>query len=139
MNNFDIGLNYSYTDTYDGADCDNPDEGSTYTVMSIDCAMVRVPRHSLISAINYKTKNNINNKLLIKYSGKTRDYGNINNSFVDQIIEDYIIVGYKANYSLNNKYKIFFVADNIFDHNYEQAYQYSTKGRSFNMGLKTEF
>jgi len=133
LKNFNIGLNYSYTDTYDGADCDDPD-GS-----SIDCAMVRVPRHSLNSSINYKSKNEINNKIIIKYSGETRDYGNTNNSFADVILDDYVVFSYLGDYQFKNKYKIYFEAKNIFDQNYEQAYQYSTMGRSFNIGFKTEY
>ena len=101
--------------------------------------MVRVPRHAVTSTIVYKTKNNLNNKLLIKYSGETRDYGNTNNSFADQILDDYITFNYFADYKLYNQYKVYFSANNIFDANYEQAYQYSTMGRSFNFGLKTAF
>jgi len=134
-NNFNIGLNYSYSDTHDGADCDDPDIGTN----CIDESMVRVPRHTVTSAIAYKTKNNLNNKLLIKYSGETRDYGNTNNSFADQILDDYIIFNYYADYKLYNEYNLYFSASNIFDQNYEQAYQYSTMGRSFNFGLKTAF
>jgi vitamin B12 transporter len=139
INNFNIGLNYSYTDTYDGADCDNPSQGSQYTVVSIDCAMVRVPRHAITSAINYKSKNNINNKLLIKYVGERKDYGNTNNSFADVILDEYITFDYLADYNLNNKYKIYLSAVNLFDENYEQAYQYSTMGISFNIGIKTKY
>ena len=134
-NNFNIGLNYSYSDTYDGADCDNPDKGTN----CIDEAMVRVPRHAVTSAIIYKTRNNLNNKLLIKYSGETRDYGNTNNSFADQILDDYITFNYSADYKLFDQYKVYFSANNIFNENYEQAYQYSTMGRSFNFGLKNSF
>jgi vitamin B12 transporter len=139
ISNFNIGLNYSYTDTYDGADCDNPDQGSSLTVVSIDCAIVRVPRHAINSVINYKTKRNINNRLLIKYSGETRDYGNTDISFVDVILDDYIIFNYLADYELNNRHKIYLSANNIFDQNYEQAYKYSTMPRSFNIGLKTQY
>jgi len=138
-NDLNIGLNYSYSDTYDGADCDNPDQGSSLTVSCIDSAMVRVPRHAITSAINYKTKNNLNNKLLIKYSGETRDYGNANNSFADQILDDYITFNYYADYKLYDQYNLYFSAHNIFNQNYEQAYQYSTMGRSFNFGLKTKY
>ena len=42
-------------------------------------------------------------------------------------------------YKLYNKYNLYFLANNIFDENYEQAYQYSTLGRSFNFGLKTNY
>ena len=138
-NHFNVGLNYSYSDTYDGADCDNPDQGSALTVPCIDTAMVRVPRHAITSAIVYKTKNNLNNKLLIKYSGETRDYGNTNNSFADQILDDYITFNYFVDYKLYDQYKVYFSANNIFDENYEQAYQYSTMGRSFNIGLKLNY
>jgi len=137
INNFNIGLNYSYSDTYDGADCDNTNNTAGFDC--IDKSMVRVPRHTLASVINYKTKNNIHNKFLIKYSGETRDYGNTNNSFADVILDDYITINYLANYKLNDIYKIYFSANNVFDQNYEQAYQYSTIGRSFNIGLKTQY
>ena len=136
---YNIGLNYSYTDTYDGADCDNPNQGSANTVRSIDCSMVRVPRHALNSSINYKTNNNINNKLIIKYSGEIRDYGNTNNNFADQILDDYITFSYLADYKFNDTYKIYFEVNNIFNQNYEKAYQYSTLGRSFNIAFKTEY
>jgi len=132
-NNFKIGLNYSYTDTYDGADCDNPDS------VSIDCAMVRVPRHSLNSSISYKFKNHINNKLFIRYSDEVRDYGNINNNFVDVILADYMTIDYLANYNLGDLHKITFEAKNILDEKYEQAYEYSTMGRSFNIGFISKF
>ena len=98
--------------------------------------MVRVPRHAITSTINYKSKNNLNNKLIFKYSGETRDYGNTNNGFADVILDDYITVNYLADYKINNQYNLSFSATNIFDENYEQAYQYSTLGRSFNIGFK---
>jgi outer membrane cobalamin receptor len=101
--------------------------------------MVRVPRHALTSSINYKTKNSINNKLLIKYSGETRDYGNTNNKFSDVILDDYITFNYLADYKLNGRYKIYLSANNIFDQNYEHAFQYSTMGRAFNFGIKSEY
>jgi outer membrane cobalamin receptor len=101
--------------------------------------MVRVPRHAITSAITYKTKKNLNNKLSIKYSGETRDYGNINNSYADQILDDYITFNYFADYKLYDQYNLYLSANNIFGANYEQAYQYSTMGRSFNFGLKTAF
>ncbi len=134
--NLNIGMDYNYNETYDGADCDDPDSDAT---KCIDPAMVRVPRHALSSAINYKTKSNINNKLLIKYSGETRDYGNGNNSFSDVILDDYITFNYSANYKLFGQYNLYFIANNIFDQNYEQAYQYSTMGRSFNFGLSRAY
>ena len=102
----------------------------------IDSAMVRVPRHSLTSSINHKINNNLKNSLLIKYRGESRDYGNINNGFADVILDDYITFNYSAKYRLYDTYNLFFNVENIFDQNYEQAYQYSTMGRTFNFGIR---
>ena len=55
------------------------------------------------------------------------------------IFNYYIIFNYYADYKLYDEYNLYFSASNIFDQNYEQAYQYSTMGRSFNFGLKTAF
>jgi len=131
--NFNINLNYNYNETYDGADCDDPNLGVN---KCIDPAMVRVPRHAVISSINYLNKNKLKNTLLIKYSGETRDYGNTNNDFADQILDDYITFDYMGSLKLYDTYDLFFTVNNIFDQNYEQAYQYSTLTRSFNFGLK---
>ena len=43
---------------------------------------------------------------------------------------------YSAKYRLFDTYDLFFNADNIFDQNYEEAYQYSTMGRTFNFGIR---
>ena len=101
--------------------------------------MVRVPRHAVTSSISYNLNKNLKNSLLIKYSGETRDYGNTNNAFADVILDDYLTINYLASYKLYNTYELFFSANNIFDHNYEQAYQYSSLGRSFNFGIKRAY
>jgi len=132
-NNFNIGVNYNYNETYDGADCEDPDRDAT---KCIDPAMVRVPRHEITSSANYKINENLNNKLIVKYSGETRDYGNDNNNYADVILDDYITFDYSANYRLYDTIDLFFKANNIFDQRYEQAWQYSTMGRTFNFGLR---
>ena len=132
-NNFKVGINYNYNDTYDGADCDDPDRDAT---KCIDSAMVRVPRHEITSAINYKINENLTNKFLIKYSGETRDYGNGNNSFSDVILDDYITFDYSAKYRLYDFYDLFFTVNNIFDQDYEEAWMYSSLGRTINFGIR---
>ena len=57
-NNFGIKLNYNYNDTYDGADCDDPNLGSG---KCLDEAMVRVPRHTISSAINFNNNEYLKN------------------------------------------------------------------------------
>ena len=132
-NNFNIGVNYNYNETYDGADCDDPDLDST---KCIDPSMVRVPRHEITSAVNYKINKNLSNKFIVRYSGEIRDYGNGNNNYADVILDDHITFDYSAKYILYNTYDLFFTANNIFDQNYEEAWMYSTQGRTFNFGIR---
>ena len=80
--------------------------------------------------------NNLKNSLLIRYRGETRDYGNTNNGFADVILDDHITFDYLSSYKLYDTYNLFFSVKNIFDQNYEQAYQYSTMDRAINFGLK---
>ncbi len=130
---FNISLNYNYTDTHDGADCDDPNVGST---SCIDESMVRVPRHSSNINLSLKTKSNLKNILSLKYNGEVRDYGNGNNSFSDVILEDYFIVDYSLKYDLLNYGEIYLDIDNVFKNNYEQAFMYSSMGRNINFGIR---
>lgn len=137
-----IGLNYTFTDSFDSSGCENPDKGAgdckNYG-SSVDEAMVRVPRHAIVSNINYGVNNKFKNSLLIKYIGETRDYGNVNNSWVDQILDDYVTFDFVSTYRIWDGYELNFSVENMFDKNYEQAWQYSTKGRSLNFALKRLF
>ena len=131
--NFDI--NYNYSDTYDGADCDDPNVGAT---SCIDESMVRVPRHSWSAQINYLI-NKLSHNLNFKFSDEVRDYGNANNSFKDVILKEYYLANYNLNYNINNYLDFNFNIENIFNEDYEQAYMYSTMDRSFNLGIKSIF
>ncbi len=133
LENFNISLYYNYTDTYDGADCDDPDVGSG---SCIDEAMVRVPRHSSNINFNFNTKDIYKNSLSLKYNGEVRDYGNANNSFKDVILDEYFLVNYSFKYKLLNNGIFYLVVNNIFNNNYEQAYMYSSMGRNLNVGFK---
>ena len=134
--NFNISLNYNYSDTYDGADCDDPNVGST---SCIDQAMVRVPRHSANINFNLDTNGNFKNILSFKYSGEVRDYGNGNNSFADVILDEYFLVNYGLKYNFLNNAVLYFDIDNVFNNNYEQAYMYSSMGRSVNFGFRKTY
>ena len=134
--NFNIGFDYNYNETYDGSDCDNPDKGANEC---IDPAMVRVPRHNFTSSINHNMGKNLENSLLIRYRGETRDYGNTNNGFADVILDDNITFDYVGSYNLYDTYNLFFSVKNIFDQDYEQAYQYSTMDRSYNFGIRRRY
>ena len=131
-NNFNIGLNYNYADTFDGADCNDPDIGAG----CIDKAMVRIPRHAVATSLNYLTKNKINNSLIIKHKDETRDYGNGNNSYADVMLGAYTTVDYQASYKLYNTFNLYLSASNLFDESYETSWGYSAMGRSFNFAIR---
>jgi len=52
------------------------------------------------------------------------------------LLDDYITFGLSSNYRISENFDITFNAINLFDEKYEQSYQYSQMGRSFNFGLK---
>ena len=127
-----LGFDYTYTNSYDSNNC--------YTGCSLKSGMkdakVRVPRNTFTSNISHETLPGLNNSLLIKYVDVTRDFGNSNNSFADVLLDDYITFGLSSNYSISENFDLTFNAINLFDEKYEQSYQYSQMGRSFNFGLK---
>ena len=127
-----LGFDYTYTDSYDSNNCYS---GCTLKSGMKD-AKVRVPRNTFASNISHKTLPGLNNSLLIKYVDVTRDFGNSNNSFADVLLDDYITFGLSSNYRISENFDITFNAINLFDEKYEQSYQYSQMGRSFNFGLK---
>ncbi len=133
---FNLSLNYNYSDTYDGADCDDPNVG---VGECIDDSMVRVPRHAFSSIITLKNNKNLVHEFSINYSGEVRDYGNTNNGFKDVILDDHLIFGYNMNYNLNNNYNIYFNINNIFDQNYEKAFMYSGMSRAMHLGIKKNY
>ena len=126
-----ITLDYTLTDAHDGEDCDDPD-GSC-----IDEMPVRVPRHSINANLSKKFGLLITN-LKGRFQSETRDYGNTNNGFAEVILGSYTQIDFSASANYYG-YNIFFDLNNIFDENYEQAYQYSVPGREFNIGLKRNF
>ena len=74
------------------------------------------------------------NKLLT--ANETRDFGNENDDWTDQILTDYFVLDLVNSYKLFNGYKIQVGINNILDEKYQQAHEYSTMGRAFNFGLK---
>ena len=132
-----IGLNYTYTSTYDGAEQDDPDKSSSYT----NAQMVRVPRHLINIKTNFSFPNfeNINFSINTKWSDMARDYGNGNRTFDDEKTDDYIINDLMANYQISKSYNMNFKITNLFNEKYETARDYSQLGRSFNVGINRSF
>ena len=139
---FGLNFGYTFTDSYDASTCD-PDELAAYT--DNECrltgnkvakAKVRVPRHAVKTNISYSMNQNLKIFLKGKYIGETRDFGNTNDSWTDQILTDYLVFDLVNSYNLFDNYKIQIGINNILDEKYQQAHEYSTMGRTFNFGLK---
>ena len=131
--NYILGFGYTRTESYDGATCDNPD-GSC-----IDEMNVRVPRHQINLVGTKNINNNLSHTLKLKYVGERRDFGNVNNSFKDVILSDYMIVDLVTKYKLFDTYNLNISAKNILKKGYSEAYQYKSPGRSFNFMLKKSY
>ena len=141
----DLNFSYTFTDSFDAATCD-PEERRSYSDnecrhsgSKVDAAKVRVPRHAAASQINYNVNSKFKNSLLIKYVGETRDFGNTNDSWTDQILTDYITFDLSTSYNVFNAYDLSLSVRNLFDEKYQQAHEYSTLGRTFNFALKRAF
>ena len=132
-----IGVNYTYTSTYDGAEQDDPDNNSSYT----NSQMVRVPRHLINIKTNFSLPNydNLDFSLNTKWSDMARDYGNGNRTYNDERTDDYLVSDLVINYQLWNTYNLHLNITNLFDEKYETARDYSQLGRSFNLGFNKSF
>ena len=132
-----MGVNYTYTSTYDGAEQDDPDRSSSY----YNAQMVRVPRHLINIKTNFSLPNyeGFDFSLITKWSDMARDYGNGNRTYNDERIDDYMVNDLMVNYELLNKYNLHLKITNLLDEKYETARDYSQLGRSFNIGLNRSF
>ena len=127
-----FGLNYTYTQTYDGAEQDNP--ANTYT----NSQLVRVPRNiiNLITNLKIPGYKDLDVSLRTKWSDEARDYGNGNRTWNDEVIDDYLVNDLSIKYNLWDTYNLFFDIDNILDEKYETTRDYSQMDRSFNFGIR---
>ena len=138
INDFlNLGLNYTYTSTYDGAEQDDPDVSSSYT----NAQMVRVPRHLINITTNFKFPifQNLDFSLNTKWSDMARDYGNGNRTYDDERIDDYLVNDLLINYKLWNSYNTYLKITNLLDEKYETTRDYSQLGRSINVGFTKSF
>ena len=129
-------LDYSYTKAYDGEDCDDPDKSSSTCALS--SYPVRIPKHQINASIKNTFQKKLESKLNFKYTSSRRDYGNVNNSFEDVILKDYIVINLKNKINFYGS-NFYFDINNIFNEKYEGAYQYSSQKRSFNFGFNRIF
>jgi len=139
---FALNLGYTFTDSYDANTCD-PSELAAFA--DSECrlkgnkvadAKVRVPRHAIQTNVSYSINPSLKSFLSGKYVSETRDFGNTNDSWTDQILSDYFVFDLVNSYDLSNNYKLHFSINNILDEKYQQTHEYSTMGRTLNFGIK---
>ena len=116
--------------------CFIQDNECRHTGNAVATAKVRVPRHAISAKVGYQFNSNLKTVLRGSYTGETRDFGNLNDSWTDQILTDYFVFDVGGNYKLSDYYNITFLARKYLMKKYEQAHEYSTLGRTFNFGLK---
>ena len=127
-------------------DCDKPlKDAYGYTSCldlsngPIDSAMVRVPLHAFGSKIDYEFNKSFNGSLLLTYKGRTRDYGTADQSFRDQILDEYFLIDLASSYKLSEGYKLNFSLKNVLDEGYENANLYTGTPQTMNIGLSRKF
>jgi len=137
---FNFGFNYTYTQTYDGAEQDNPNTSM------IGSQMVRVPRNlvNLITNLKVPGYNDLDVTLRTKWSDEARDYGtgNVNRngaSFADAELESYLVNDLSIRYNYLNAYNLYFDITNVLDKKYQTSQDYSQMDRSFNFGVKKTY
>ena len=142
-----VGLGYTFTDSFDANTCSAEEMAAYYdgecavVGSKVESAKVRVPRHAISTKLNYNFNKRLASSLSGKYVGETRDFGNGNTGasnfgFDDQILSDYTVFDFATSYELFNNYKLLFNVGNLLDEQYNQAFQYTAKGRSVNLGFK---
>ena len=100
---------------------------------------MRVPRHAVNTKINYNLNEFTVSSLKIKYKGETRDFGNQNNNWSDQILKDYMVFDFNNSIKISNMLNFNFGIKNLFNKKYEDAYQYSSPKRTLNFSIKTVY
>ena len=131
-NDLHYNFGYSLTNSYDGSTCSNINDSCNRD------QNVRVPAHALSSSIIKKFNQDFIGTAQYKFVGERRDYGGSDNNFANVVLKEYQLVNLSAIYKIHD-YKLNFSLKNLLDENYNDAFNYSTPGRSFNLKLGREF
>jgi vitamin B12 transporter len=139
---YGLGFGYTFTDSFDANTCDEREKASSsdnecrHSGSAVDTAKVRVPRHAVQARFDYSFFPNLKSSLKGKYIGETRDFGNSNDSWTDQILTDYFVFDLATSYEIFDGYNLSFGINNIFDEQYQQAHEYSAPERNMNVSLR---
>ncbi|HEX5421414.1 MAG TPA: TonB-dependent receptor [Gammaproteobacteria bacterium] len=100
--------------------------------------LVHRPRHVANASLSYASRG-VAATLAARYSGPSRDVDF--NAFPPRNVRlgSYTLVDLRASYPVNAKLRIYGRIDNLFDRQYETAFQYGTWGRTGTIGLRANF
>tara|TARA_B110000037_G_C17114004_1_gene503000 strand:- start:1450 stop:3393 length:1944 start_codon:yes stop_codon:yes gene_type:complete len=130
----DLNFNFGFTRTksYDGSTCSNPDDTCN------DEMNVRIPRNAFSSSIVKSFNENFTGTAQYKYVGERRDYGGSDNGFKQVILGEYSLFNLYADYNFPG-YKFNVAIKNLLNEDYNEAFNYSTPGRSLNVKFTNKF
>ncbi|WP_440880728.1 TonB-dependent receptor plug domain-containing protein [Tenacibaculum sp. C7A-26P2] len=118
LNNLKVNANYTYTDNED--------------------LVVRIPKHKVNAGVNYGLKKT-NFGITYQYVSDRDDTDFRNYPSVNVPLEAYSLLNFSANHELNKNVKLFLVATNIFNEDYQEVFGFTTLGRNYNIGVRLNF
>jgi vitamin B12 transporter len=98
----------------------------------------RIPKKKYGASVTYKPITNLTLDVKYNFTGKrtTFDFS----SFSELTLENYSLVDLFASYDLlDNKFNVYATVSNLFDEQFIAVYGYTTRGRTFNAGVKYKF
>jgi len=139
-----LNFGYTFTDTYDADSCDALEKASFSDFEcnqggKLSSAKVRVPRHALQSRVNYQVNKELVSSVNAKFKSRVRDFGNDNDKWRDQTLRSFVVVDLVNSYNIFDSYNIYFNINNVFDKEYQHAWEYSAPGRSLSVGFKSVY
>jgi vitamin B12 transporter len=113
---------------------------ANWTTMDTDApkSFYRIPKTKYGASIKYRPIRNLILDVDYSYTGKriTLDY----DSFSEVTLEDFQLVDVFASYDfLKTKLNVYAAVNNIFDEKFIALYGYTTRGRTFNTGVRFKF
>ena len=113
FNNMDFNFNYTFNELKSGT-------------------LQRLPKHSFNESITYYLKNNKQLSFIYRYRGKREALGGT------EILNSYGLMDLRYSFS-KDKMKFNFWINNIFNKEYVEILNYSSKGRNLRFGISYEF
>jgi vitamin B12 transporter len=100
--------------------------------------LVHRPRHIGNASLSYASRG-FEAALAARYSGASRDVDYNVFPPANVTLGSYTLIDLRASYPLNAKLDLYGRVDNLFDRQYETAFQYGTWGRTLAVGLRANF